>query len=210
MDNQLRTDKKVIDQALHDLNPALGVYRAQKMLHDSLTGVSDVYKRIAVAEVAARKAEERVKELNKAYADAVHRMAVEKEEQVRQDDEQHRLLATARAKAMRGEEGDLKKEIARLVAERNKAVASLGDCTEDTAKQKSKLYADVAAYEDKLRDARVAYTTETNKLIVKRGDAEKALRVQEVNHRSLTKAMQEQLGVLKQHAEDLREGLRAL
>ena len=101
MNSQLRAEKKIIDQALHDLNPALGAYRAQKMLHDSLVGVSGVYKRIAMAEVAAQKAEARTEELHKAYANAIHRVAKEKEERALKDGEQHRLLGAARAKAMK-------------------------------------------------------------------------------------------------------------
>lgn len=210
MNSQLRAEESVIDQALHDLNPTLGVYRAQKMLHDSLVGVSGVYKRITAAEVAAQKAEARTEELDKAYASTVHRMAKEKEERALRDGEQHRLLGLARAKAMKGEEGDLKKEIEGLVSERNKTMASLEVCREDATREKNKLYKDITRAEDKLKSARVAYTTETNKLIKARGDAEKALRVQEENHQSLTRAMREQLAILKGQAQDLRDGLRDL
>jgi hypothetical protein len=210
MNSQLRAEKKIIDQALHDLNPALGAYRAQKMLHDSLVGVSGVYKRIAMAEVAAQKAEARTEELHKAYANAIHRVAKEKEERALKDGEQHRLLGAARAKAMKKEEANLKKEIEELVSERNKTMASLGACREDVAKQKNKLYTDIAQTEDKLKEARVAYTAETNKLIKARGDAEKALRIQEGNHQSLTRAMKDQLAILKEQAQNLRDGLRDL
>ena len=163
-----------------------------------------------MAEVAAQKAEARAEELHKAHVNAVHRMTKEKEERALKDGEQHRLLGLARAKAMKKEEAGLKKEIEGLVSERNKIMASLEACREDVAKQKNKLYTDIAQAEDKLKDARVAYTTETNKLIKARGNAEKALRVQEENHQSLMRAMKDQLAALRGQAQDLRDGLRDL